>query len=119
MRELLIALQLARVIAGETPGCSLEAKLAVAWVADNRVRQSVVQQWDEGWYGNADPEHVDVVIALIWPALPDPTDGALYLIGPGDKTRMPWLANLAQSNRWECAGTHLEAYKEADDDHQH
>ena len=119
MKELLIALQLARVIAGETSGCSLEAKLAVAWVADNRVRQGVVQEWREGWYGDADPDPADVAVALIWPALPDPTEGAIYLIGPDDRARMPWLANLTLSNRWECPGTHLEAYREADDDQQH
>ena len=119
MKELLIILQLARVIAGEASGCSLEAKLAVAWVADNRVREGVVQEWREGWYGDRDPEEIDIAVALIWPALPDPTDGALYLIGPRDKARMPWLATMTRSNRWECPGTHLEAYKEADDDQQH
>ena len=36
---------------------------------------------------------IDVAVALIWPALPDPTDGAIYLIGPGDRARMPWLAD--------------------------
>ena len=119
MKELLIILQLARVIAGEASGCSLEAKLAVAWVASNRVQQGVVQEWREGWYGDRDPEEIDMIVALLWRSFPDPTGGATHLIGPGDRQRMPWLAEMTRSNRWECAGTHLEAYKEADDDHQH
>lgn len=114
MKELLIALQLARVIAGEAPGCPLEAKLAVAWVAANRVQQGVVEEWREGWYGNRDPDPVDLAVALIWPTLPDPTGGATFLVGPGDKARMPWLAGMTRANHWTCSGTHLEAYREED-----
>ena len=110
MREVLIALQLARVIAGEAPGCSLEAKLAVAWVANNRVQQGVVQEWYEGWYGDADPEAIDIVIALLWRNFPDPTDGAIHLLGPGDRAKTPWLSNTRPKRQWRCPGTFLEAY---------
>ena len=119
MRELLIALQLARIIAGEAPGCAWEAKLAVAWVAANRVQAGIVQDWDEGWYGDRDPQAADLAVALLWQALPDPTGGALYLIGPGDKARMPWLAGLTRTKRWECPGTQLEAYGADNHDRQY
>ena len=112
MKELLIALQLARVIAGEAPsGCPMAAKAAVARVADNRVQQGVVQEWREGWYGDRDPETIDVVVALLWRSVPDPTSGATNLIGPHDKKLMPWIADMEITNRWECAGTSLEAYR--------
>lgn len=114
MRNLLIFLELARVIAGEAPGCSLGAKLAVAWVADNRVQQGVVNRWRDGWYGDRDPGSADIAVALLWQTFPDPTDGALYLIGPHDKAKMPWLKNMKRSARWKCAGTSLEAYKNSD-----
>lgn len=119
MRELLIALQLARLIAGEAPGCPVDAKMAVAWVATNRVQQGVVEEWREGWYGDAEPELVDLAIALLWSSLPDSTDGAIFLVGPGDAARMPWLASMTRAKRWQCPGTYLEAYKEKGHGGQH
>lgn len=111
MRELLIVLQLARIIAGEAPGCSMEAKLAVAKVADNRVTQEVVREWRDGWYGDRDPETIDVVVAMLRNTMPDPTGGAVNLIGPHDKAKMPWLETMEMSGRWVCPGTFLEAYR--------
>lgn len=111
MRELLIALQLARIIAGEAPGCTMEAKVAVAKVADNRVQQGVVKHWQDGWYGDWDPGSADIVVALLWRSMPDPTSGAIYLIGPHDKAKMPWLKRMKRSAGWKCAGTSLEAYR--------
>ena len=105
MKTILIALELARVIAGETPGCSIEAKLAVAHVAANRIEAGIVG----GWFGDADPEPIDRVVALFWHKTPDPTDGALYLIGPGDIDKMPWLKQ--RTGRWECAHTWVESWR--------
>jgi hypothetical protein len=119
MTQILIALQLARVIAGEAPGCSIDAKLAVAWVADNRVQQRVVEKWREGWYGDRAPQATDLAVALLWPSLPDPTGGATFLVGPGDAPRMPWLAGMTRARRWQCPGTYLEAYREEDHGGQH
>ena len=64
IKTLTLALELARVIAGETPGCPVEAKLAVAHVAANRVEQGIVAYPLEGWFGDADPEPIDLVVAL-------------------------------------------------------
>ena len=111
MINILIALQLARMIAGEAPGCSLEAKLAVAWVADNRVQQGIVQEWREGWYGDRDPETIDVVVALLWRSIPDPTSGAINLIGPDDLAKMPWLDTMELTWHEQCVGTSLSAYR--------
>ena len=119
MRELLIALQLARVIAGEAAGCPVDAKLAVAWTANNRVREGIVENWREGWYGDRKAETTDIVIALLWDKMPDTSNGAIYMIGPGDKAKMPWLAGMTRARRWECLGTHLEAYKEHNHGGQH
>ncbi len=107
IETVLITLQLARVIAGETPGCPIEAKLAVAHVAVNRVEQGMVEHLLDGWFGDADPTSIDLAIALYWYKLPDPTDGAIWMIGPGDN--LPWKKERA--GRWECPATWVEAYR--------
>lgn len=99
MRELLIALALARIIAGEAPGCDMTAKLAVAHVYQrNRV-----------WFGDADPTAADLWAALNWRRFPDPTHGAQYLIHPDDRRKMPWLRE--QMAQWTCQHTELEAWR--------
>jgi hypothetical protein len=105
LKILLIALIFARVIAGETPGCPVEAKLAAAHVAANRLEMGL----NGGWYGDADPKAIDVAVALYWQRFPDPTDGALYFIGPGDIDKMPWLKQ--RTGRWECAHTWVESWQ--------
>lgn len=89
-------LYLAGTLAGETPECSIEAKFAVAQVAQNRIEIGM----DGGWYGHRDPEPVDMQVAIVAvlmaEALPDLTEGALYAIGPGDARKMPWLKRLVQ-----------------------
>ncbi len=107
MRTLLIALELARVIAGETPGCPVEAKLAVAHVAANRVDQGIVEHPLEGWFGNADPEPSDLIVALRWSSMPDPTGGAIWMLGPGD--HLPWAKE--RTRRWECPATWVESWR--------
>lgn len=99
MSNLLAALALAAIIAGEAPGCSAEAKLAVANVHS---RNAV-------WYGNAQPTALDLYVALNWQQYPDPTHGATYLIHPTDRERMPWL--VEQTGAWTCASTELEAWR--------
>jgi len=105
VRTILIALELARVIAGETPGCPVEAKLAVAHVAANRIEVGI----KGGWFGDADPQPIDTAVARLWDRFPDPTDGALYLIGPGDAVKMPWLRE--RTGRWDCSGTWMESWR--------
>lgn len=107
VETILLALQLARVIAGETPGCPVEAKLAVAHVAANRVEQGIVTHPLDGWFGNADPEPIDLIVALHWRSTPDPTGGAIWMLGPGD--RLPWTKE--RTGRWECPATWVEAYR--------
>lgn len=106
LRELFIMLALARVMAGETPGCDWQAKLAVAHVTANRHAVGMVG----GWYGNADPTAMDLMAARMWQQWPDPTDGAVFLLGPGDATRLTeWLGE--RTGRWECPGTWVESYR--------
>lgn len=104
-------LELARIIAGEAPGCPIDAKIAVAKVVYNRRNQGVVEQWSDGWFGNRDPQQIDFAVAVLHSAFPDPSRGAVYLIGPGDKEKMPWLHNSHPTARWKCNGTVLEAYR--------
>jgi len=99
MSNLLAALALAAVIAGEAPGCPLDAKLAVAHVA----------QRNDVWYGSAEPTALDLFVALNWQHYPDPTGGAAFLVHPDDVQRMPWL--VERTAAWTCAGTALEAWK--------
>ena len=101
LSTLIASLALAAIIAGETPGCPFEAKLAVAHVA----------QRNPVWYGNAEPTASDRLAALTWSQYPDPTDGALFLIGPGDAAKMAYLGK--RTARFECNGTWLEAYRGA------
>lgn len=105
MRMLLAALELARVLAGETPGCGVEAKIAAAHVFANRQEAGIVG----GWFGDGEPTALDVMVALRWQEWPDPTDGALFFLGPGDGERMPWL--VRRTGRWVCPGTWVESWQ--------
>lgn len=96
---------LARVIAGETPGCGFDAKVAAAWVYENRLEAGI----DGGWFGDAEPTLDDWLAAIWWAAFDDPTGGALFFIGPGDGARMPWL--VERTGRWVCPGTWVEAWR--------
>lgn len=99
MTQVIVAMALAWIIAGEAPGCSFEAKLAVAHVA----------QRNPIWYGHSEPTAEDLYAALTWAQYPDPTDGAVYLLGPGDAAKMASLGE--RTARFECRGTWLEAYR--------
>jgi hypothetical protein len=105
MTNLLAALALAAVIAGEAPGCPVEAKVATAHVYHNRIEQGIVG----GWFGDGEPTITDSQIARYWWMWPDPTDGAIYMIHPSDRQRMPWLRE--RTAQWTCKGTALEAWK--------
>ena len=96
---------MARVVAGETPGCSFEAKVAAVQVAMNRAEAGI----DGGWFGDAEPGPLDVMAVLWAPVLPDVVAEALYFIGPGDAGRMPWLR--MRTGRWVCAGTWVESWR--------
>ena len=87
MRAFLAAIELAYVLAGETPGCPVDAKVAVAQVYHARIDAQIVG----GWFGWDDPTTTDLAVALTWQAWPDLVHGALYAVGPGDADRMPWL----------------------------
>lgn len=96
---------LAAILAGETPGCSLEAKIAGAQVAANRQAAGI----DGGWMAWAEPQRIDVTAALVAPIWQDLVDGALYFIGPGDQAKMPWLRE--RTGRWECPATWVESWR--------
>lgn len=99
LTNILLLLELARIIAGETPGCPLQAKIAVGHVHS---RNAV-------WYGRATPSALDWYAALNWQNYPDPTHGAGHLIHPDDRDRMPWLTK--QTAAWTCAHTAVEAWR--------
>jgi len=100
---LLMALELAGVIAGEAPGCPVEARLAVAHVYSR----------NDVWFGQGIPTSFDVWLALNWQRFPDPTKGAQYLIGPGDFERMArqGLHLVERTARFDCGHTWLEAWR--------
>lgn len=103
---LLSVLVLAAILAGETPGCSLEAKIAGAQVARNRLEAGI----EGGWFAQAEPEPIDVrAVLLARTGWPDLVDGAIYFIGPGDAAKMPWLRE--RTGRWMCAGTWVESWR--------
>lgn len=92
-------------LAGETPGCSLEAKVATAQVYANRLQIGI----EGGWFAKGEPAPDDVTAAMLADSWPDLVDGALYMIGPGDRARMPWLEQ--RTGRWECPGTFVESWR--------
>jgi hypothetical protein len=98
LSTLIASLALAAIIAGEAPGCPIEAKLAVAHVAQ---RNTV-------WYARGKPTPEDIYVALHWREYQDPTHGAQFLIGPGDAAKMRGLGK--RTARFQCAGTWLEAW---------
>lgn len=97
MRTILSILALARVIAGETTGCPLEAKVAVAHVHANRIERNIAG----GWFGDADPTTADMAVALVWRELPDPSRGAVFAIGPGDFAKVERFVGPA-TGFWRC-----------------
>lgn len=92
-------------MAGEAPGCPIEAKVAIGHVYNNRIAAGI----DGGWFGDAEPTATDWQIAATFQLWPDPTQGALYAIGPGDASKMPWLRE--RTGRWECSGTWIETWQ--------
>lgn len=100
-----VVMTLAAILAGETPGCSLEAKIAGAQVYENRLAAGL----EGGWFAQAEPQRLDVTAALVAPMWPDLVDGALFFIGPGDAERMPWLSE--RTGRWVCPGTWVESWR--------
>lgn len=105
MGELLSALALAAILAGETPGCPFDAKVAGVQVMENREAAGIVG----GWFGEGTPT-ADDWLAVRWASeLPDLVDEALYFIGPGDAERMDWLE--VRTGRWVCDGTWVEAWR--------
>lgn len=108
MTNVLLALALARIIAGETPTCDAPAKIAVANVMQNRIEAGI----PGGWFGDADPTAVDLTVAwlLVRGRLPQIAPGGLYAIGPGDKARMPWLQGRAPLISFICPATRVSVY---------
>lgn len=107
IKLLIAALTLARILAGETPGCPIAAKVFVANVATNRIDVGI----RGGWFGDENPTTTDIMIA--WLAVDDRlpllTSG-LYATGPGDKDRMPWLQGRQPETHFKCAATFIEIY---------
>ena len=103
------AFLLARVIAGESGVCGVDGKLAVAHVWQNRSGHEV------GWYGSAQPSALDVEVALMFQAAADPTHGARYLLGTGDREKpavQQMLEGRERTAVFRCAGgVTLEAWR--------
>lgn len=98
---LLITLSLlAHIIAGEAPGCPIEAKVAIAQVWENRREAKITG----GWFGWKEPTQADWIAAMTYKSWPDMTEGALYAIDARDRERMPWLGQQVKS--WQCEGGH-------------
>lgn len=108
MQWILSVAMLARIIAGEAGYCPVDAKAAVAQVAMNRVQAGVVTEIQHGWFGDADPSSEDWAVALTWRAWPDLVNGAVYMIGPGDRNKMPFLDR--PERRWDCSVGFVEAW---------
>lgn len=51
MAEMIAALALAVILAGETPGCPFEAKVAAVQVMENRAAEGI----EGGWFGHGEP----------------------------------------------------------------
>lgn len=101
---------LARVIAGEAVGCPMEAKLAVAHTWQNRIEAGI----EGGWFGDRMPTDMDIFIAENYRVWPDPTDGAMYMISPADRAKMPWLsdAKAIMTGEWVCRdGRKLQSWR--------
>lgn len=105
MTALLWVVILARIIAGEAPGCPMEAKIAVAHVWYNRIEAGI----EGGWFGDRDPTAEDLIAAATFLRYDDPTDGALYMLGPGDLEKVPWAGE--ETGHWTCDGTSLTSYR--------
>ena len=110
MNPLTFVLVLARLIAGEAGVCDIDAKIAVAHVNANRIEAGIVG----GWYGDADPSYDDMAAAMYWQAVPDPTDGALYLFSAADEGRdavQAITADATMTAQFPCAGGMLRAWR--------
>ncbi len=105
LRAFLAALELAHILAGETPGCPVDAKVAVAQVYHARIDAQIIG----GWFGWNDPTATDLAVALTWQAWPDLTAGALYAVGPGDAERMGWLDK--PTGEWRCQNTTVTIWR--------
>ena len=103
---------LARLIAGEAGTCDIDAKLAIAHVHNNRAQANIIG----GWYGDAEPTRIDLLIAKYWALYPDSTEGALFLFSNTDLTNRAVrdiidVMKLQESARFICANSTLHAYK--------
>ena len=105
MRSLLLALELARVIAGEAPGCEPITAVAVAQVYHRRIEANI----QGGWFGWQTPDATDLAVALTWQTWPNVTGEALYMLGPGDTEKVTWVKTAMWSI--ECNDTTLTAWE--------
>lgn len=98
MKNLLLVLELARILAGETPTCPIEAKVSAAYV------------WEENkvWYGNSEPTALDLYVAFNYTKYPNPTPGAKFFVSPTDVKNMPFLNDILEE--WVCIDTTVRAY---------
>ena len=103
------AVLLAHIIAGEAGVCDMAGKLAVAHVWANRGGS------EAGWYAAAEPDSADLYVALHWAEVSDPTHGALYLFGTGDRDKpavQRLLVGRERTATFRCArGLTLEAWR--------
>lgn len=96
--------ELAMRIAGEAGGCPSAAKIAVANVSRNRDAAGIKGGWSHAAV-KIKPD--DARIASLANELPDLTDGALWLFGPGDSEH-PGVRKIQASARMtlqvDCPG---------------
>lgn len=101
MNLLFSALLLASILAGESPTCNFETKLALAHISE---RNSV-------WYARGKPTDLDLTVALLYRFLPDPSLGAYYALGPGDLERMDTSVGI-RTRTFSCPATTITTYRE-------
>ncbi|MFN2166698.1 MAG: hypothetical protein ACK2U9_10620 [Anaerolineae bacterium] len=101
MAKLIAALALAHVIAGEAGLCPPPAKVAIAYVDS---RNAVMYGWQK-------PTTLDLGIALVWQDLADPSRGAFFALGPGDRRKLKGDLGV-RTNRWQCtAGDFITTWR--------
>jgi hypothetical protein len=95
INNIVLLLELASILAGETPACPIEAKISAADV------------WEVNsvWYGRGNAQFIDYQVAFGYKYHPNPTPGAKYFIHPNDAKKMrSFLKELIKE--WVCVDAH-------------
>lgn len=99
MNLLLSLFLLASILAGESPTCDFQTKLALAHISE---RNPV-------WYARGEPTSLDLVVALLYRYFPDPSLGAYFALGPGDLERLGAPVGV-RTRTFSCPATTITTY---------